>query len=151
FSSTTSKLEIGSLTNQYYLEGGLDEVAIHNVELSPAEILQHYTNGLQGVDYFASPTLAKSANITISLLETVDESTKLIAYAVRNTEIRIKGSVNSGTVATLYDMVGRVIQTKILEEGSINRLLTPGIKSAIYVLSVNDHGKIQTFKIPVRE
>jgi len=79
------------------------------------------------------------------------EATPLIAYAIRNTEIRIKGTVNSGAVATLYDMVGRVVRTKILEDGSTNSLPTPGIKSAIYILSVNDHGKIQTFKIPVRD
>ena len=44
--SATSKLEIGSMLNNYRLQGSLDELAIHNVELSIAEIQQHYANGL---------------------------------------------------------------------------------------------------------
>ncbi len=76
---------------------------------------------------------------------------QLIAYAIRNIEIRIKGEVSRGAIATLYDMSGRVIRIATLEESSLNVMPTPGLKTAIYVLSVNDHGKIQTFKIPVRE
>jgi len=76
---------------------------------------------------------------------------KLTAYAVRNIEIRIKGEVSRGAVATLYDMGGRVVRIETLEGGDLNVVPTPGIKTAIYVLSVNDHGKVQTFKIPVRE
>ncbi len=75
----------------------------------------------------------------------------LSAYAVRNIEIWIKGEVSRGAIATLYDMSGRVIRIATLEESSLNVMPTPGLKTAIYVLSVNDHGKIQTFKIPVRE
>ena len=76
---------------------------------------------------------------------------QLVAYAIRNIEIRIKGEVSRGAVATLYDMSGRVVRIETLEEGILNVMPTPGLKTAIYVLSVNDHGKIQTFKIPVRE
>ena len=31
----------------------LDEVAIHNVELQPAEIQQHYTNGTHNAGYYS--------------------------------------------------------------------------------------------------
>jgi hypothetical protein len=44
-----------------------------------------------------------------------------------------------------------MVFNKMLEEGEENTLPTPGIKTGIYILQVNDHGKVQTFKIPVRE
>ncbi len=55
FSSVTAKLEIGSTVGIGYLSGSLDEIAIHNIELSPADILIHYNNGIGGLSYF-SPT-----------------------------------------------------------------------------------------------
>jgi hypothetical protein len=75
----------------------------------------------------------------------------LSAYAVRNIEIRIKGNVSNQAVATLYDVQGRIVLVKTLEEGSLNVVRTPNIKSAIYLLSVTDKGKLQRFKIPVNE
>ena len=69
----------------------------------------------------------------------------------RNIEIRIKGQVSNQAVATLYDVQGRVILVKTLEEGNLNVVHTPNIKTAIYMLSVNDKGKLQRFKIPVNE
>ena len=52
FSSPSAKLEIGCYNNATVLNGSLDEVAIHNVELQPEEIQQHYNNGLLGFDYY---------------------------------------------------------------------------------------------------
>lgn len=75
----------------------------------------------------------------------------LSAYAVRNTEIRINGLVSNQAVATLYDVQGRVVLAKTLEEGSLNVMRTPNIKTAIYLLSVQDHGQTARFKIPVNE
>jgi hypothetical protein len=75
----------------------------------------------------------------------------LSAYAVRNIEIRIKGNVSNQAVATLYDVQGRVVLIKTLEEGSLNVVRTPNIKSAIYLLSVRDGEKVQRFKIPVNQ
>jgi hypothetical protein len=100
-----------------------------------------------------SPTALnlKAANITTEIDETDEPITKLKAYAFRNIEIRINGYVSGGSVATLYDISGRVIRSMILPEGSSSILPTPGIKPAIYILLVNDHGKIKTFKIPVNE
>jgi len=76
---------------------------------------------------------------------------KLSAYAYRNIEIRLKGTVSAGAVASLYDVQGRKILVKILEDSNLNIIPTPNIRTGIYMLSVNDHGKVTGFKIPVAE
>jgi len=76
---------------------------------------------------------------------------QLSAYAIRNIEIKVKGQVTNKAIATLYDIQGRVILSKNLEEGTINTIATPNIKTAIYLLIVHDNGKTQSFKIPVKE
>ena len=80
-----------------------------------------------------------------------DLAANLSAYAVRNTEIRVKGQVSNQAVATLYDVQGRMIVVKNLEEGSLNMIPTPNIKTGIYMLYVKDNGRVQGFKIPVKE
>ena len=76
---------------------------------------------------------------------------KLFAYADRNVEIRVIGNVSKNTVATLYDIYGRVVLVKTLEEGSVNIIPLKNNKIGAYVLSVNDNGKVSGFKILVRE
>jgi len=76
---------------------------------------------------------------------------KLSAYAIRNTEIKLKGQVSRQAVATLYDIQGRVIVVKNLEEGNLNSIPTPNIKTGIYMLFVKDNGRIQSIKVPVSE
>jgi len=80
-----------------------------------------------------------------------DLASNLSAYAVRNTEIRVKGQVSKQAVATLYDVQGRVVVVKNLEEGSLNTIATPNIKTGIYMLYVKENGRVQGFKIPVKE
>jgi hypothetical protein len=75
----------------------------------------------------------------------------LSAYAVRNTEICLKGEVSKQAVATLYDIQGRVVVVKNLEEGSLNTIPTPYIKTGVYLLFVKDNQRIHKFKIPVKE
>jgi hypothetical protein len=75
----------------------------------------------------------------------------LSAYAVRNTQICLKGEVSKQAVATLYDIQGRVVVVKNLEEGSLNTIPTPYIKTGVYLLLVKDNQRIQKFKIPVKE
>jgi hypothetical protein len=75
----------------------------------------------------------------------------LSAYAIRNVEIRVKGEVSKQAIATLYDLQGRVILVKTLDEGSLNVIRTPNIKTAVYTLFIKDCGKLRTFKIPVIE
>ena len=73
------------------------------------------------------------------------------AYAVRNTEIRLKADVGSSAIARLYDIQGRLILVKNLGEGSLNIIPTPNIKTGIYMLFVKENEKIRGFKIPVKE
>jgi|GEM_PF-5427494 len=69
FSSPTAKLEVGSTVGIGYLNGSLDEIAIHNIELSSADVLIHYNNGLSGLSYF-SPTapVISSAPVTTAMV-----------------------------------------------------------------------------------
>ena len=93
----------------------------------------------------------KSGKISPDLDKGRDETFLLKAFAYRNIEIKINGNIDNGAIATLYDIQGRMVYSKVLEEGELNSLPTPGIKTGIYILHVNDHGKMQTFKIPVKE
>lgn len=76
---------------------------------------------------------------------------QLSAYTVRNTEIRVKGSVSKQAVATLYDIQGRVVLVKNLEEGNLNIIGTPNLRTGIYMLYVKDNNKFKAFKLPVTE
>lgn len=76
---------------------------------------------------------------------------KLTAYAIRNTEIRVVGEVNSNATAKLYNLQGSVVLIENLKAGNLNVIPTPNIKNGIYMLSVEDQGKIQTFKLLIRE
>jgi len=75
----------------------------------------------------------------------------LTAFAVKNIEIRIVGEVSKDAVATLYDVTGKVILIANLKEGNLNVIPTPNIKPAIYMLSVKDNNKLQSFKLLLRE
>lgn len=75
----------------------------------------------------------------------------LNAYAIKNIEIRVVGEVGKDAVATLYDVQGKAVLVKILDEGSLNIIPTSNIKIGIYVLSVKDNGKLQTFKLLIKE
>lgn len=88
-----------------------------------------------------------------SFLTGIDKETvagQLSAYSIRNTEIRVTGGVSKLAIATLYDIQGKVILVNNLEEGSLNSIRTPNLKTGIYVLTVKDNQRVQRFKIPVR-
>jgi hypothetical protein len=76
---------------------------------------------------------------------------KLRAYAIRKNEIHITGEVSKQAVATLYDVQGRIVLVKNLEEGNLNIIPTPNIKTGIYMLYLKDNQRIQGFKIPLTE
>ncbi|MFY9152761.1 MAG: hypothetical protein WAO52_12135 [Prolixibacteraceae bacterium] len=76
---------------------------------------------------------------------------KLNAFSIRNVEIRINGKVSKKAVATLFDIQGRTVLIKNLDEGSVNVIQTQNIKTAVYLLLVNDNGKLQSFKIYMKE
>ena len=88
---------------------------------------------------------------TTTGLEKETPAGKLTAYANRNIEIRIKGRVSKNAVATLYDVHGRVVLVKNLVDGDENMIPLPSIKIGIYMLSVNDNGKLSGFKILIKE
>lgn len=76
---------------------------------------------------------------------------KLTAYAIRNTEIRVIGDVSKEAIATLYDIHGRVVVVKQLEEAGTNTIPLPGLKTGIYMLSVKDNGSNKGFKIMIKD
>ncbi len=75
----------------------------------------------------------------------------LIAFAIRNVEIRVKGKVTDNAVATLYDNMGRMILVKKLDEGDLNIIPTSNLRTGIYLLSVKDTGVVQGFKLLLKE
>ena len=91
------------------------------------------------------------ASILTTAVNTKAQAVQLSAYPIRNTEIRITGSVSKLAIATLYDIQGKLVLVKNLEEGSLNTLRTPDLKSGIYLLSVKDKQQVQRFKIPVTQ
>ena len=94
-----------------------------------------------------------ASHLTVSNVNQQQES-QLIAYPIRNIEIRLTGSVSKLAIATLYDIQGKMILVKNLEEGSINSIRTPNLQSGIYLLTVKDpghSGQVQRFKIPVTQ
>jgi hypothetical protein len=76
---------------------------------------------------------------------------KLSAWAIRNTEMIVRGDVSSQAVASVYDLLGRLILTQQLDAGSMNSIRLPMIKSGVYMLHIKDNGKVEVFKIPVKE
>ncbi len=84
-------------------------------------------------------------------LEGENSENSLNAYAVGNTQIRLTGNVGTGSKATLYDIQGRAILIKNLEKGNLNILSTPVLRTGIYLLMVEDNGRSQRFKIPVKK
>jgi uncharacterized repeat protein (TIGR01451 family) len=84
FGSATAALNIGwlSLSKIYTYDGIVDEVALYNKALSPAEIQQHYQNGLAGLGHCASIAIAKEANQTV-----VSGSTVTFTISIINTGV----------------------------------------------------------------
>ncbi|MGE5432246.1 MAG: T9SS type A sorting domain-containing protein, partial [Syntrophomonadaceae bacterium] len=66
FSSPTSKLEIGSFLGGSLLKGTLDELAFHNAELTASEILKHFQNGANGLNYWGQDGSARTFKISAS-------------------------------------------------------------------------------------
>ena len=75
---------------------------------------------------------------------------ELKAYMVRR-DIVIDGKVSSKAVATLYDIQGRSIMVRNLEQGMRNTISAQGLVTGIYLLQVTDNGQQFSIKIPVVE
>ena len=76
---------------------------------------------------------------------------KLNAYAYLNSEIRVVGDVSKDAVATLYDVQGKSVLIQKLSEGSLNVIPISGVSTGLYLLSVKDGAKSQTFKILLKD
>ncbi len=76
---------------------------------------------------------------------------KLNAYAYMNSEIRIEGEVSKDAVATLYDVQGKTVIIRKLSEGSLNVVPTSSVSTGLYLLTVRDGNKSQSFKIILRD
>jgi hypothetical protein len=76
---------------------------------------------------------------------------KMSAYAIRNVELIINAKVTDQAIASLYDVLGRLVLTRKLEADSRNSIKLSGIRTGIYMLYVRDSGKEYGFKIPVIE
>ena len=101
----------------------------------------------KGIGRFYLHTTALSAND----LKTVTLTGKLNAYLSSNNEIRIIGEVSSKAIATLYDTQGKAILNQNLKESNLNLIPTSNIKAGIYLLSVRDTGKLQSFKLFIKQ
>jgi len=101
----------------------------------------------KGIGRFYLHTTALSAND----LKTVTLTGKLNAYFSSDNEIRIIGEVSSKAIATLYDAQGKTILIQKLQESNLNVIPTSNIKTGIYMLSVRDTGKLQSFKLFIKQ
>jgi hypothetical protein len=74
----------------------------------------------------------------------------LMAFAVRNVEIRVLGEVSSKAVAMLYDMMGKLILVRNMDAGMMNTIALPPVPDGTYMLNIKDNGTSQTIKILIR-
>ena len=103
----------------------------------------------QSVVCSATSTPVKITTWATGINETTQEA--LSAYAVRNIEIKVKGQVSAKAIAFLYDIQGKLLITKNMEEGCLNTIETSNIKPGVYMLLVKDADKSQSFKLMMKE
>ena len=92
-----------------------------------------------------------TTSLTVNDLKTVSLGNKLNAYVSADNEIRIIGEVSSKAIATLYDAQGKAILTQNLQESNLNVIPASNIKTGIYMLAVRDTGKLQSFKLFIKQ
>ena len=167
FSSPTANVQIGSWTgSSFILQGSLDELAVHNVELLPAEIMQHYTNGLIGLGYYdmAAPAVAatesKSAEIATSTFDTPQmELNDLKVYPNPFSDrLRFEFSAPESVNARidLYDMTGRMVKTIFEQaiEGGVNynaEFKPEATVSGMYIYRMTMGEKVYNGKVVFRK
>ena len=90
-----------------------------------------------------------TSSATIAAIGKDNQIGQLNAYAIPTEGIRIVGDVSAKAVATLYDVVGKVVLSRKLSEGSLNVIPTSSVGSGLYILSVEDQGKAEGFKMRI--
>lgn len=88
---------------------------------------------------------------TISDLQPQPALNDLKAFEFQNTEIHIIGPVTSQALATVYDVLGRIVLNSKLNEGNLNTIPTTNLNSGIYLLKVVDNGVLHVFKILITQ
>jgi len=99
FASTT-ELNIGYITcgGHYNFDGKIDEVALYNKALTPSEIQEHYTNGLNGLGYCESMITPGDANgdgnVNVLDLTYIENIILLIYDSTPGADVNGDGNVN---------------------------------------------------------
>ena len=75
----------------------------------------------------------------------------LNVYAVSNVEIHVVGQVSKDAIATLFDVQGKAVQIEKLLEGNLNVIPVAGFSTGMYLISVRDGARSQTFKIVLKQ
>lgn len=75
----------------------------------------------------------------------------LIAYPIRNKEIRIIGPIKNKSIARLYNIQGKELLNKLLEISETNSIYLNGINSGIYLLVIKSEDQISKFKLMLCE
>jgi hypothetical protein len=83
----------------------------------------------------------------VDVTDLVNTNWNLTVYAVVNSGIYIKGQVGKQTIATLYNVTGKRLLVKNLEEGTLNYLSTPFLKTGVYFLNIQDAKHQERFKV----
>jgi hypothetical protein len=162
FTSVTPGSGSGSIT--YAWEMSLDD-GITWTRIQSAENATYTAGAITQPTWFRRITIstenkesctAASDPVKISLWSTgldnpENNGGKLTVYAIKNIGIYIKGNVSAQAIATLYDLAGKTILIKNLEEGELNIIQTQGIRTGIYLVSIRDNEKTQGFKVPLKE
>jgi hypothetical protein len=76
---------------------------------------------------------------------------QLTAYAFKNIELRIQGKVNSGAIASLFDLQGRLLIQKQLNDSTDQIIKLNGAYNGVYLLQVKDNNKVKSFKLAIQQ
>lgn len=83
----------------------------------------------------------------VDVTDLANSNWNLTVYAVANDGIYIKGQVGKQTIATLFNVTGKRLLVKNLEEGDLNYLPASHLKTGVYLLNIQDAKHQKQFKV----
>lgn len=131
---------IGSEKNATYASAALTQ---------PTWFRRITTSTVNSISCSATSNIVK-VNLWPTGIDDQGNISTLNAYAA-NSKIIIKGRMLANSIASLYDMNGKLILVKNMEEGTLNEVPTTFVKTGIYLLTVRNGALILSFKIPVNK